>query len=358
MTCRACGEPITGADAFCENCGADLPHTPAAPVGPSLGQVEESARTHLITLATHVSDQPAVPQPCPCASCGGEVGPDGWCTVCGNRASNGREHVSFQPAPLAAGVTDKGKIHPRNEDACALAGDGSWAVLVVCDGVSTATDSDVASLAAVNAARDVLVAAPRCPDADPGARIQHWSEQLVAAGNAADQAAIEAAHAIGDVDNPPSATFVAAVADGAVIVAAWIGDSRAYWLPDNGAAQQLSVDDSWATAQIELGMTREAAELTPQAHAITRWLGPDGPGGDASTSAMTATEPGWLMVCSDGLWNYCSPATSLGSLVASFALTDPLPLAEALVAWANDQGGHDNITVTLARINPSTGGVA
>jgi membrane protein len=55
---------------------------------------------------------------------------------------------------------------------------------------------------------------------------------------------------------------------------------------------------------------------------------------------------------------------SLGlALVASFALTDPLPLAEALVAWANDQGGHDNITVTLARINPSrispsTGGVA
>ncbi len=34
---------------------------------------------------------------------------------------------------------------------------GSRAVLVVCDGVSTSTDSDVASLAAARAARDVLV---------------------------------------------------------------------------------------------------------------------------------------------------------------------------------------------------------
>ncbi len=33
---------------------------------------------------------------------------------------------------------------------------------------------------------------------------------------------------------------------------------------------------------------------------------------------------------------------------------DPLALAEALTAWANEQGGHDNITVTLARIVPAS----
>ncbi len=37
---------------------------------------------------------------------------------------------------------------------------GDHAVLVVCDGVSSSTDSDVASLAAARAARDVLTGAP------------------------------------------------------------------------------------------------------------------------------------------------------------------------------------------------------
>ncbi len=32
--------------------------------------------------------------------------------------------------------------------------------------------------------------------------------------------------------------------------------------------------------------------------------------------------------------------------------TDPLLLADALVGWANVQGGVDNITVALARIDP------
>jgi serine/threonine protein phosphatase PrpC len=67
------------------------------------------------------------------------------------KASNGRDHVVEQPAPRVAGVSDKGIVHPRNEDAAALAADPDtgWAALVVCDGVTTATDSDVASLAAV-----------------------------------------------------------------------------------------------------------------------------------------------------------------------------------------------------------------
>jgi serine/threonine protein phosphatase PrpC len=275
------------------------------------------------------------------------------------KVSNGREHVIEQPASMVAGVSDKGIVHPRNEDAAALAADPDigWAALVVCDGVTTAADSDVASLAAVNAARALLAAAPRPPNTSAEARIAHWSEQLIAAAAAANRAATETAHAIGDVENPPSATFVAAVADRDVLVAAWIGDSRAYWLPEAGPAEQLSVDDSWATAQINIGVSRDVAEASPQAHAITRWIGPDGPSGDASTSATTARSPGWLMVCSDGLWNYCSEASELAKLVYSLADSsaahEPLPLAESLVTWANEQGGHDNITVALAFVDPT-----
>jgi serine/threonine protein phosphatase PrpC len=62
-----------------------------------------------------------------------------------------------------------------------------------------------------------------------------------------------------------------------------------------------------------------------------------------------------VLVCSDGLWNYCSEATDLAALVATTSRasgTEPLALAGALVDWANAQGGQDNITVALARISP------
>jgi serine/threonine protein phosphatase PrpC len=53
---------------------------------------------------------------------------------------------------LAAGVTDRGLRHTRNEDAMALAAtmspDGPAAVAVVCDGVSSAPRADEASLTA------------------------------------------------------------------------------------------------------------------------------------------------------------------------------------------------------------------
>jgi serine/threonine protein phosphatase PrpC len=390
-TCPHCGEAVTAADEFCESCGTDLTSGAgtAAPTAAQSGaggedaEQDQSVRTHLIA-PPGAEPEPEGPPPStygPCASCGGVVGEDGWCTVCGVRAANGRDHVVEQPSPTVAGVSDKGRVHPRNEDACALAADGEWAALVVCDGVTTATDSDVAAQAACHAARDLIAAAPRPTGASPTARIDHWTQVLKQAAVAADAAADAAAADVGPSDNPPSCTFVSAVADGPLLVAGWIGDSRAYWLADDGTAEQLSVDDSWATEQVKQGVARDVAEASPKAHAITRWLGADSPEIDATTSNTTATVPGWLLVCSDGLWNYCSSPSDLAALVAANTGTaplttpdspgettllrqpgpalgdDPLALAEALVAWANAQGGHDNITVTLARVVPAPAAV-
>ncbi|WP_425414878.1 PP2C family protein-serine/threonine phosphatase, partial [Promicromonospora kroppenstedtii] len=134
----------------------------------------------------------------------------------------------------------------------------------------------------------------------------------------------------------------------------WLGDSRVYWLPDAGPAEQLSVDDSWAQEMIAAGVPRAQAETSPQAHAITRWLGPDAPDTDARCAATVPNGPGWLLVCSDGLWNYCSDAHEMGELVRKFAgCGEPHAAAAALVRWANAQGGRDNITAALARIAPT-----
>ncbi len=65
----------------------------------------------------------------------------------------------------AAGVTDRGLRHQRNEDAMALGSeqtsDGLVVVAVVCDGVSSSARGDEASHAAAQAALPVLLEAVR-----------------------------------------------------------------------------------------------------------------------------------------------------------------------------------------------------
>ena len=348
-TCPTCGEPVAPDDQFCESCGATLADAavPGAPPEPESG-------TH--TFLPPTQSIPAVTPPRQCDSCGGEVDTDGWCTVCGLRAANERDHSTERVAPNVAAVCDKGLVHPRNEDAVALAASHGRIVIVVSDGVTSSTDSDVASLAAARAARDVLDGSPPAPSRAPAALVEFWTDALDRSVVAAQEQAEAAAVTVGATDNPPSCTFVAAVVDGPVLVSGWVGDSRCYWFGDDDTAVQVSVDDSWASTQIARGTDREVAEADPRAHAITRWLGVDAPTGRPTCASVPVGSGGWVLVCSDGLWNYCSPARDLGELlhhVIAEVGDDPRMVAGALCEWANDQGGHDNVTVALARL-PAT----
>lgn len=334
-------------------------------------------------------------RPTACLVCGGPADQDGYCGQCGSPVPNPRDSWTEQPASWLAGMSDRGRRHPRNEDAMALAAsaDPGFAVMVVCDGVSSSSNSHLASLAAARAARDALAAPdPALPDADPagpagptdpgsGVTNAPGTTSAGTGSTGTDPAALEAVReldarvrAIGDrvleasrtaltevinaagdppAPNPPSCTLVAAVLDGPLVVVGGVGDSRAYWLPDGGEPRQLTIDDSWATEQIAAGVPREQAERGPRAHAITRWLGADAPDATPRRSWAMLDRPGWLLVCSDGLWNYCSPATDLQALLAGVvakAGPDPGRVSAALVAWANAEGGHDNITVALARV--------
>ena len=190
------------------------------------------------------------------------------------------------------------------------------------------------------------------------ARVSAWSALLEQAADAANRAITEAVGDRATREEPPSCTFVAAVVDGASVVAGWLGDSRVYWVPDTGAALQLSTDDSAANDLMARGMSRAKAEASPQAHAITRWLGPDATDVVPSTAPTRAQGPGWVLVCSDGLWNYCSEAAAIADLLhrtAERVGSAPDVLSGALVQWANEQGGHDNITAALARVEVVNG---
>jgi serine/threonine protein phosphatase PrpC len=248
----------------------------------------------------------------------------------------------------AAGVTDRGLRHQRNEDAMALASeqtpDGLVVVAVVCDGVSSSRIGAEASRVAAHAALPVLLEAVRA-----GGDLADASRAAVVAGR-------ESVAGLGEPENERSATtFLSAIAARGDVTLCWLGDSRAYWLAQTESdSVQLTRDDSVAGGMVEAGLaTEEAAMALPHAHVLTRWLGGEAadlngdPGRAAHVEQFSPPGPGVLLVCSDGLWNYLPDAAELARLALPQALTDPLGAANDMVRFAIAAGGIDNITAVL-----------
>lgn len=247
-------------------------------------------------------------------------------------------------------ASDVGHRHGTNQDAYRIArvpaGGRQPIVLIIADGVSSTLDSDLASDRAVATA---LAHVSERLAAEPAAGSEEQAQMLAAAFSLANAAVV------GNVQDPAaqgSCTLIAGVATDVITVAS-IGDSRAYWFGDDGAALRLSIDDSVTQARIELGMTPEEAEQGVNAHAITRWLGANAEDVTPRVLGFRPGGPGWLLLCSDGLWNYAPDDDTLAHLLRTAATGSTAEqAAQRLVDWALAQGGRDNVTVALARWEP------
>jgi serine/threonine protein phosphatase PrpC len=334
--CASCADERAAGAAFCEACG------------------------NALTAAPDTAPPTAAPAgSCPNCGAAGSVGADGYCEQCGMLAARPRDHLETDAGEVAAAVTDRGLRHHRNEDAMWLVTRGGDVDVVVCDGVSASYDPDVASATAVDAAGAALAGS----EAEAELAVVSPEEFLAAAAehvSAAITQAIGAVAGLARTGDPrraasnPACTIVAAVVRGPHVAFGWVGDSRAYWLPATGPVQQLTEDDSWATHAIKLGVDPAAAMRDPKAHAITAWLGADAGPVTPRTGTFTVTEPGHLIVCSDGLWNYLTDPNAFTS-TARVCLQDTtlIDAARSLTDFAIGAGGGDNITVALIPVNPT-----
>ncbi|MFE9703749.1 PP2C family serine/threonine-protein phosphatase [Streptomyces sp. NPDC005930] len=288
-----------------------------------------------------------------CVACrAGRVDDDGYCENCGHAQPRERDHMEQESGPVAA-VSDRGLRHHRNEDAfsvgCTALPDGAPAtVAIVCDGVSSATRPDDASLAASRVAGESLLAAlPRGTHPQ-----QAMHDAILAASRAVNALADEPATAREQAphQNAPACTLVGAVVTAGLLVVGWVGDSRVYWVPADRATPpaRLTEDDSWAAQMVAAGLMSEAeAYADERAHAITGWLGADAYELEPHTASFKPDRPGVVVVCTDGLWNYAESAQEMAEAVPLDAAVRPLHGARVLVGHALDGGGHDNVTVAL-----------
>ncbi|NBM16324.1 protein phosphatase 2C domain-containing protein [Streptomyces sp. GC420] len=321
-----------------------VPPPVAAPAASGAGAVPASHASATPPAGTKV-----------CVACrAGHVDPDGYCENCGHAQPRERDHMEQELGGVAA-VSDRGLRHHRNEDAFAISStalpDGSPAVVaIVCDGVSSASRPDEASAAAAATANESLLAAlPRGIHPQ-----QAMHEAIVAAAEAVNSLARPQGGAMEHDphrhQNAPACTIVGSIVVGGLLVVGWIGDSRAYWVPDDRSAPaaRLTEDDSWAAQMVAAGLMNEAeAYADERAHAITGWLGADAYELEPHTASFKPDRPGVVVVCTDGLWNYAEAAEEMAAVAPSDSHLRPLNSARRLVRHALEGGGHDNVTVAV-----------
>ena len=141
-------------------------------------------------------------------------------------------------------------------------------------------------------------------------------------------------------------TCVAAVVFNGTAFIVNVGDSRAYQLfsdEDDECIRQITKDHSHVRELVDKGIiTEEEAKIHPKRSKITRAIGAE----DNVTPdyfELDLGEEDMLLLCSDGLSSY---GDDLDILDICFD-NKPRDCCEALVNYANNNGGHDNVSVAL-----------
>jgi serine/threonine protein phosphatase PrpC len=201
----------------------------------------------------------------------------------------------------------------------ALTRAGTWTIGVVCDGVSMSPRPERAAQVAAETGAATLVT-----------RLGGSALPEDALAEAANSAGRAVAALAASVHSAPACTYVAGITGPAGIWVGWVGDSRAYWLPDEGPGMAMTEDDTGSDDMLAAWLGADAGEPEPK----VRSYRPHGPGS--------------LLLCTDGLWRYLPSADSLRGRLTG----DPLADARSLVRYALDAGGHDNITVMIMRPQP------
>lgn len=318
LKCPVCGEPADPSHLGCEACGADL-HAPV------------SASGHWLSSAAPKT---------PCSECGStDLDAHGYCGGCGKRQTRTSDRTELDLSSIGA-ATDFGKRHHYNQDAMAIGRHNDITAGLVCDGVSSSTFSELASLAASEAGIAETLAAL--------ADGQTIEQAAASAITAAAQAAAEAGSR--HPDNPPSCTYVSAILDKTGIHITWVGDSRAYWVTDD-RAYCLTVDDTHTGRLAAMNVPPDDERYhTPYANALLAWLGADAPTLEPNTRTVIPEQPGLLIICSDGLSGYLETDDQLARIIDHTA--PHTSIATALTEWARQRGGRDNISVIAAQYPP------
>ncbi|NNE94775.1 MAG: Stp1/IreP family PP2C-type Ser/Thr phosphatase [Acidimicrobiales bacterium] len=225
-------------------------------------------------------------------------------------------------------ATDQGMVRETNQDRLLVHGN----LVAVADGMGGHAGGELAAETAV----DELRRLPTMTD----------TAQVVAGIHHANRKVLGAAERTGMTNM--GTTLVAALMrpERRSVVIANVGDSRAYFM-SGGDLDQITEDHSLVEDLIRAGkISEEEARDHPHRNVVTRVLG-IGEDPEVDTFELAVGADDMFLLASDGLFN------EVDHQVIATILDNVEDLDEAaarLVERANQNGGHDNITVVVVRI--------
>ena len=243
-----------------------------------------------------------------------------------------------------------GKQRELNEDSLlaltsTMAGNSGnlpFGLYIVADGMGGHQFGEVASNAAIRSVASYILRKFH------SYLFQINSESMEESFQEVMQAAVREAQRAIQKEAPGSGTtLTAALVVGQQITVAHVGDSRAYFIYQDGRIESITRDHSLVKRLEELGhITPEEAANYPHRNVLYRALG-QGEILDPDIFTIAFPQPGYLMICSDGLWGVITEQ----DLVRSINEAPTLQRAcQNLVNAANVAGGPDNISVILVQL--------
>ena len=235
--------------------------------------------------------------------------------------------------------TDVGRVRRRNEDSVGRVIPEDLSVLskrgslfLVCDGMGGHTDGDVAGRLGV--LTTVKTYYEEATSNDPKTNLAH-----------AIHSANRTIHTEAQ-GNHMGTTLVGLLIVDKTACIANVGDSRCYRLR-NGELTQLTRDHSWVALQMALGeITLEEAEASDHKNILLRCLGEH-----AEVNVDIDVHPlltgDIFLLCTDGLHGMVSRE----ELRRHMLRMPPQKACESLVALANQNGGVDNISVQIVKVD-------
>ncbi|WP_273428384.1 Stp1/IreP family PP2C-type Ser/Thr phosphatase [Chitinibacter tainanensis] len=255
---------------------------------------------------------------------------------------------SLTAALEMSGKTDTGRVRDHNEDAILFEPD--LGLVVLADGMGGYNAGEVASGIATQVVAEMMRAQMAATPAHVKTAGSLWPvahEMLMLAIDRANsliyQTSQEHAQCAG-----MGTTLVSALFYNNCLAIAHVGDSRAYRLRDT-KLEQLTKDHSFLQEQIDAGLVSvEEARFAPYKNLVTRAVGIN-PAVHTELHEY-AVEPGDVyLFCSDGLSDMLEDA-AIEQLISIYA--DNLSQAtDTLIEQANAEGGRDNVSVVLVKIN-------
>lgn len=230
-------------------------------------------------------------------------------------------------------ITDVGRVRSMNQDRYSNYFHPRFSLLLLADGMGGHNAGEVAASIAIEACRTYFMN-------DKGR--DDYETLLTEAVQAANLAVYEKGEEVTEYAHMGT-TICAAVICQHQLSIAHVGDSRIYLFRE-GKLLQLTQDHSLVADMVRQGLlTPEEALVHPDRNTLTRAVGTDETiAVDTRTISLYAGDR--ILLCSDGLTKMMDIESMEAILAEEGTVRE---VAEKLVNTANDNGGADNITLTL-----------